>query len=80
MKNAEALYLEHQLVSFIEDGTLTVRNKAGKEVVTKSTAFIPLGHVGHSGVARVISDDLGEVKIGETFYAIRVRSRYWRWT
>ena len=29
MKNAEALYLEHQLVSFIEDGTLTVRNHAG---------------------------------------------------
>jgi hypothetical protein len=31
MKNAELLYLEHQLVSFIEAGTLTVRNQAGKE-------------------------------------------------
>jgi hypothetical protein len=30
---------------------------------------------GHGGIARVISDELGEVKVGETFYAIRVRAR-----
>ena len=80
MKNAEALFLEHQLVSFIEDGTLTVRSHAGKEVVTNSAKFVPLGHVGHGGAARVLSDDLGEVKMGAIFYAIRVRSRYWRCT
>jgi hypothetical protein len=78
MKNAEALYLEHQLVSFIECGTLTIRNRAGKELVIKSTKFIPLGYVGHKGAGRVISDDAGEVRMGEDYYAIRVRARYWR--
>ena len=42
MKNAEALFLEHRLVSFVEDGTLTVRNQAGNEVVTNSTKSVPL--------------------------------------
>jgi hypothetical protein len=37
MKNAEALFLEHRL-----DGTLTVRNQAGNEVVTNSTKSVPL--------------------------------------
>jgi hypothetical protein len=77
MKNAEALFLEHRLVSFIENGTLTVRNQAGNEVVTNSTKSVPLADVGPGGAARVISDDAGEVKVGETFYAIRVRARYW---
>ena len=80
MKNAEALYLEHQLVSFIERGTLTVRDPAGKELVTNSPKFVPLGQVGQKGVARVLSDDAGEVKMGDEYYAIRVRARYWRWS
>jgi hypothetical protein len=80
MKNAEALFREHQLVSFIENGMLTVRNRAGKEVMTKSKKFIPLGHIGHNGAARVVSDEAGEVKMGENLYAIRVRAIYWRFT
>jgi hypothetical protein len=80
MKNAEALFLEHQLVSFIERGTLTVRNHAGKEMVTNSTKFVPLGYIAHNGSARVISSDAGEVNMGGTFYTIRVRAQYWRYT
>ena len=48
--------------------------------MTNSPKFIPLGHVGLKGAARVISDDAGEVKMGEDYYAIRVRAGYWRLT
>jgi hypothetical protein len=77
MKNAEVLYQEHQLVAFIEGDTLTVRNQAGKELVTNCTKFVPLNPLGQTGAARVIARNAGEVKIGEDFYAIRVRARFW---
>jgi hypothetical protein len=77
MKDADALFMEHHLIAFIDRGVLTVRAPDGKELVTNNRQFVTLGKLAN-GAARVLSPDAGEVKLGESFYTIQVGRDYWQ--